>query len=59
TVTNLAARLCGDAEPGQILISRRVLTAVEDLVQTESVGERQLKGFTKPVEAFNIIGPRA
>ena len=58
TVTNLAARLCGDAEPGQILISRRVQTAVEDLVQTEAVGERELKGFLKPVEAFNITGPR-
>ena len=58
TVTNLAARLCGDAEPGQILISRRVLTAVEDLVQAQPAGERDLKGFAKPVEAFNITGPR-
>ncbi len=31
TVTNLAARLCGDAAPGQILVSRRVLTSVQDL----------------------------
>ncbi len=59
TVTNLAARLCGDAEPGQILISRRVMTAVDDLVQAQPVGERELKGFLKPVEAFNITGLRA
>jgi class 3 adenylate cyclase len=59
TVTNLAARLCGDAEPGQILISRRVLSAVESLIQTESVGERELKGFSKPVHAFNIVGVRS
>ena len=56
SVTNLAARLCGEAGPGQILISRRVLTSVEDLVQAESVGELQLKGFGKPVSSYNITG---
>jgi len=56
TVTNLAARLCGEAAPGQVLISRRVLTSVEDVVEAESVGERELKGFIKPVSTFNILG---
>lgn len=55
TVTNLAARLCGDAMPGQILVSRRVLTTVEKLVEAEPVGELTLKGFFKPVTAFNIV----
>jgi class 3 adenylate cyclase len=59
TVTNLAARLCGDAAPGQILISRRVLTSVQDLVETEDTGERGLKGFLKPVSTFNVIGMRS
>lgn len=59
TVTNLAARLCGDAEPGQILISRRAMTAVEDLVQVEPAGERELKGFSKPVTTFNVTGLRS
>jgi len=58
TVTNLAARLCGEARPGQILISQRVLAAVEDLVKTELVGELTLKGFLKPVPAFNVVGLR-
>ena len=49
TVTNLAARLCGEAKPGQTLISQRVLASVEDLVEVEPVGELQLKGFLKPV----------
>jgi adenylate cyclase len=56
TVTNLAARLCGEAQPGQILIPRRVLTAVEALIQAEPVGELSLKGFRKPVSAFNVLG---
>ncbi len=55
TVTNLAARLCGEAKPGQTLISTRVLSSVEDLVEIEPVGELQLKGFLKPVPAYNVI----
>jgi class 3 adenylate cyclase len=55
TVTNLAARLCGEARPGQTLISTRVLGLVEDLAVTEPVGELQLKGFLKPVSAYNVI----
>lgn len=56
TVTNLAARLCGDARVGQILISRRVQTSVADQIDSELIGEVQLKGFAKPVTAFNITG---
>ncbi|HEU5283606.1 MAG TPA: response regulator [Burkholderiales bacterium] len=55
TVSNLASRLCDEAEPGQILVSQRVRAAVEDLVETESVGELRLKGFLKPVPAFNVV----
>jgi adenylate cyclase len=55
-VTNLAARLCGEAKPGQILVSLRFLGAVEDLVRAEPVDELLLKGFLKPVLAFNIVG---
>ena len=56
TVTNLAARLCGEAKPGQTLVSSRVLASVEDLARIEPLGELQLKGFLKPVPAFNIVG---
>jgi class 3 adenylate cyclase len=56
TVTNLAARLCAEAKPGQILVSRRVLTTVEGLIQAEPVGELTLRGFAKPVPAFNVLG---
>ena len=56
TLTNLAARLCGEARPGQILVSRRVLAAVGDLAAAEPVGELTLKGFSRPVPAFNVVG---
>ncbi len=55
TVTNLAARLCAEAKPSQILVPRRLLGTVEALVQAEPVGELSLKGFHRPIPAYNII----
>jgi adenylate cyclase len=55
TVTNLAARLCGEAKPRQILISQRVYGAIEDAVDVEELGGLTLKGFSKPVPAFNVV----
>ena len=59
TVTNLAARLCGEAKPGQILVSQRLAGAAEEMAQVEPVGELSLKGFHRPVPAFSVIGLRA
>ena len=55
TVTNLAARSCGEAAPGQILISQRVLGAAEEGVEVEPAGELTLKGFSRPVAARNVL----
>ena len=56
TVTNLAARLCGEAKGDQILIASRVAGAVEGLIELEEVGKLTLKGFLKPVPTFNALG---
>ncbi len=56
TVTNLAARLCGEAKGGQILVSPRVAGAVEDLVAAEEVGLLTLKGLLQPVPTYNVLG---
>jgi class 3 adenylate cyclase len=53
-VTNLASRLSTHAEAGQILISQRVFAAVEDAVEAQPVGEIQLKGFGRPVAAYEV-----
>jgi adenylate cyclase len=58
TVTNLASRLCDEADGEQILVSQRVYSAVEVLVEAETVGELSLKGFSRPILVYNIIGPR-
>ena len=55
TVSNVASRLCDEAKPGQILISPRVLMAVEDAVTVEPVGEFELKGIRRPVAAYNVV----
>ena len=54
TVTNLAARLCGEAKGGQILINKKTLNKIEGLVEAEPVGDLQLKGFAKPVSTYSI-----
>jgi class 3 adenylate cyclase/putative methionine-R-sulfoxide reductase with GAF domain len=55
TVSNVASRLCDEAKPGQILISPRVLLAVEDAVTVEAVGDFELKGIRRPVAAYNVL----
>jgi len=55
SVMNLASRLCDEALPGQIVVSRRVLAAVEEVAAVEPVGALTLKGFGKPVETFAVL----
>jgi adenylate cyclase len=55
TVMNLASRLSDEAKAGQILISARALASVEGMIEAEPAGELTLKGFSKPVSAFNVV----
>jgi class 3 adenylate cyclase len=59
-VTNLAARLCGEAAGGEILASQRVVAALDGCAdcRIEPAGELALKGLHKPVPAFRIVPPR-
>jgi GAF domain-containing protein len=59
TVSNVASRLCDEARPGQILISPRVLTKVENAVTVEPVGEFTLKGIRRPMAAYNVLASSA
>ena len=58
SVTNLASRLADEATGGQILIAQRLHAEVEDCVEVEPAGEFMLKGFARPVAAFNVLGVR-
>jgi len=59
TVTNLASRLADEATAGQILVAQRLYAEVEDEVEAEPAGEFTLKGFRRPVAAFNVIAVRS
>jgi class 3 adenylate cyclase len=54
-VTNLASRLADEATAGQVLITQRLHAEVEDAVEAEPVGEFALKGFRRPVAAYDVV----
>ena len=58
SVTNVAARLCDEAEPGQILISQRVYAAAEDMISADSLGDLNLRGFSRPMRDVQRGGTR-
>jgi class 3 adenylate cyclase len=58
TVVNLASRLCDEARPGQIVISQPGYAAVEESIVAEPLDELSLKGFLRPVPAFNVLRSR-
>ncbi len=54
-VTNLASRLCGTARPGQIVIAQPVYARIESHVEAALLGDLQLKGFNRPMTAYEIL----
>ena len=58
TVTNLAARLCGEALGGQVLMSQRVAAGVRGIVEVEPAQALSLKGFHRPVLACAALAPK-
>jgi adenylate cyclase len=56
TATNLAARLSDEASPGQILLSQRAYAAVEARVAANRVDDLLMKGFSKRVAAYEVLG---
>ena len=55
TVVNLAARLCGQAQGGEVLVSERVVAPLADAVVTESAGSIELKGMARPVSIHRVM----
>jgi len=54
-VPNLAARLCGQARGGEILIDVVTYADVGDIVEAELAGPLQLRGITQPMPAFRLL----
>ena len=53
-VTNLAARLCGEAEGGQVLIERKIFATLDGPVEATPIGALELKGLSHLVPAFAV-----
>ena len=56
SVTNLAARLCGEAKGGEIIVDRKIMAKLGAMVQATPLGPLTLKGLMQPVPAFSILG---
>ena len=59
SVTNLAARLCAEAKGAQVLVDRKIMAKVEQLVDATPLGPLTLKGFAHPMPAFAVTGLKA
>jgi class 3 adenylate cyclase len=59
TVTNLAARLCGEAKAGHVVAHRKAIARIDDLVETTPLGRLSLKGFAQGVEALDVLAIRS
>jgi len=58
SVVNAASRLCDEAQGGQILLEPRAFAAVERSVLVEPIGPLTLKGFHRPMAAFNLLAEK-
>ena len=58
SVTTIAAGLCNAADDGEVLITQRVLSGIEDWIETSSKGDLIISGLSKPLAVFNAIGVR-
>ena len=59
-VTNLAARLCGEAKGGEILLAPRVAAALDGSgLDVEPAGEFALKGLARPIAVSRVVAPQA
>ena len=52
----LAARLSGAAAPGEILIDSRTHVAAQAVIDASPAGDRDLKGFSRPVPVYAVAG---
>src|SRR2546421_10233513 len=57
-VPNLAARLCGAARAGEIILDAQTETAIGQSAETDPVGPLSLRGFAQPVAAFRLKSVR-
>jgi DNA-binding response OmpR family regulator len=55
TVTNVAARLCAEAQANEILLAERVFSEVDRHAVGEPLGPLQLRGFARAQMAYRLL----
>jgi len=58
-VPNLAARLCGAARAGEIILDAQTETAIGQMADTDQIGPLTLRGFAQPIVAFRLTALRS
>ena len=53
-VPNLAARLCGVAQAGEIILDAQTEHEIAQLADTDPIGPLTLRGFQQPIAAFRL-----
>ncbi len=53
---NLAARLQGQARPGELLVSETTRKLARDHFEYRDLGQENFKGISEPVQLFKVIG---
>ncbi|MGB2940080.1 MAG: adenylate/guanylate cyclase domain-containing protein [Candidatus Dormiibacterota bacterium] len=56
TVANLASRLCGRADSGQVLMDQRTFSRIAKHFQAEELAPMEIKGFAQPVAVVSVLG---
>ena len=54
SVVNLASRLQGIGEPGDVIIDEDTYFFVKDHYLVTDLGPKDLKGFSKSIEVFSV-----
>lgn len=58
TVANVASRLCAEAQDGEILVSKRFISGIEEVFDVAASGTLSLKGLNRPVSTYRILGKK-
>jgi class 3 adenylate cyclase len=59
TVANLASRLCGRAEHGQVLMDQRTFARIDSHFEAAHLAPMDIKGFPQPIAVVSIVSPKA
>jgi adenylate cyclase len=54
TVVNLAARLCGEAKGGEVLVSDRIVSMLTGSIDAQRLDDVELKGMARPVPTYRV-----